>query len=282
MYTTLIDVATLARLSAETRLCLFDCRAELGNPAAARRGYEAGHIPGAIHLDLESDLSAPDDLSKGRHPLPQRDVLAAKLARAGLSSGMQAVVYDDQGGAYAGRAWWLLRWLGHDAVALLDGGIQAWEAAGLALESGSETPRTAGDFAAVPEPGGWISDVAEIERANGRPDPLVIDARTAERFAGAPHPLDTASGHVPGARSRFYRDNLGPDGRFKPAAELRRDFEGVLAGVAPEKVAMQCGSGVTACHNLLAMEIAGLRGARLWPGSWSEWTFDPRRPVSLD
>jgi thiosulfate/3-mercaptopyruvate sulfurtransferase len=282
MYKTLIDAATLARLPTETPVCLFDCRAELGNPAGARRNYEAGHLPGATHLDLETDLATLGDGSKGRHPLPDRAPLAVTLARAGLSAGMQAVVYDDQGGAYAARAWWLLRWLGHDAVAVLDGGIQAWEEAGFVLEPGVEQARQAGDFVAGPEPRGWICDVTEIERSAGSGHPLVIDARTAERFAGAPHPLDTVSGHVPGARSRFYRDNLGPDGRFKPAADLRRDFEAVLAGTAPDDVVAQCGSGVTACNNLLAMEVAGLPGARLWPGSWSEWTFDPKRPVSLD
>jgi len=282
MFTTLIDAEALSGLLAGPGAVLLDCRAVLGELGAGLRAFEGGHIPGAVHLDLESDLSGPPNGRNGRHPLPDRAKAAAAFAAAGLSAGQQAIAYDDQGGAYAGRCWWLLRWLGHDAVAVLDGGIQAWEAAGFALETGPACPRAPGSFTANVEPTGWIVTVEDVERGSASGHPRVIDARAADRFHGAPHPLDTASGHVPGARNRFYRENLGPDGRYKSAAALRAEYDALLAGEAPSDIAMQCGSGVTACHNLLAMEIAGLPGARLWPGSWSEWTSDPKRPVVLD
>lgn len=279
MYRTLVDADTLAAVGSEGRLALFDCRFNLADPNAGRAAFEAGHIPGATYLDLEHDLSAPASAEGGRHPLPDRQGFVARLRALGVRSGDQVVVYDDVGGSLAARAWWMLRWIGHEAVALLDGGLAAWTASGRALESGPGAPRPEGDIAVGAALAGTV-DTADIVAALGSDRLLVIDARTAARFAGEAHPLDAASGHIPGARNRFWGDNLVQNGRFKPAETLRAEFDCVLAGVAPDDVALQCGSGVTACHDLLAMEIAGLSGARLYPGSWSAWTADSARPIA--
>jgi thiosulfate/3-mercaptopyruvate sulfurtransferase len=279
MYRTLIDADELAAVASEGRLALFDCRFNLADPAAGRAAFEAGHIPGAAYLDLDHDLSAPASAEGGRHPLPDREAFAARLRGLGVQACDQVVVYDDVDGSLAARAWWMLRWIGHEAVAVLDGGVAAWAANGGALDTGPGVPRPEGDIAVGPALVGTV-DTADIVDALGSDRLLVIDARTAARFAGEPHPLDTASGHIPGARSRFWGDNLIQNGRFKPAETLRAEFGKVLDGVAPSHVALQCGSGVTACHDLLAMEIAGLGGARLYPGSWSAWTADPARPIA--
>ncbi|WP_404711372.1 sulfurtransferase [Sphingomonas sp. MMS24-J13] len=279
MYRTLVDVDALAVMVDEGRVALFDCRFHLNDPDAGRAAFEAGHIPEAEYLDLEHDLSAPASVEGGRHPLPDREGFAARLRTFGVRSGDQVVVYDDVGGSLAARAWWMLRWIGHEAVALLDGGLAAWAASGRALESGLGMPRPEGDIMVGPALVGTV-DTADIVAALGSDRLLVIDARTPARFAGKSHPLDTAAGHIPGARNRFWGDNLIQNGRFKPAEALRAEFDAVLAGVSPANVALQCGSGVTACHDLLAMEIAGLNGARLYPGSWSAWTGDPARPIA--
>jgi thiosulfate/3-mercaptopyruvate sulfurtransferase len=279
MYRTLIDPDALVTLASEARLELFDCRFNLADPDAGRAAFETGHIAGAAYLDLERDLSAPASVEGGRHPLPDRESFAARLRALGVRASDQVVVYDDAGGSLAARAWWMLRWIGHEAVALLDGGLAAWTASGRALEAGPGTPRREGDIAVRPALAGTV-DTADILAALDSDRLLVIDARTAARFAGEPHPLDTASGHIPGARNRFWGDNLIQNGRFKPAETLRAEFDAVLDGVALRDVALQCGSGVTACHDLLAMEIAGLSGARLYPGSWSAWTGDPSRPIA--
>jgi thiosulfate/3-mercaptopyruvate sulfurtransferase len=279
MFRTLIDPDALLVLAEEDRLALFDCRFNLADPAAGRAAFEAGHIPGAVYLDLEHDLSAPASAEGGRHPLPDREAFAARLRALGVQAGDQVVVYDDVGGSLAARAWWMLRWLGHEAVALLDGGLKAWADSGYVLEQGPGQRRPEGTIVAG-EPLVGTVDTADILAAIGTDRLLVIDARTAARFAGEPHPLDTASGHIPGARNRFFGDNLAADGRFKPAASLRAEFEAVLDGVSSAKVALQCGSGVTACHDLLAMEVAGLSGARLYPGSWSAWTANSAHPVA--
>lgn len=279
MYRTLVDADALAALVGEGQLALFDCRFNLNDPNAGRAAFDAGHIPGANYLDLEHDLSAPASVDGGRHPLPDRESFAARLRARGVRAGDQVIVYDDVGGSLAARAWWMLRWIGHEAVALLDGGIAAWTTSGRALESGPGPARSEGDIAVGAALVGTV-DTAEIVAALGTNRLLVIDARTAARFAGEPHPLDTASGHIPGARNRFWGNNLIHNGRFKPAETLRAEYDAVLDGVLPGGVALQCGSGVTACHDLLAMEIAGLRGARLYPGSWSAWTADSARPVA--
>jgi thiosulfate/3-mercaptopyruvate sulfurtransferase len=279
MFRTLIDADALAGLIGGDGLALFDCCFNLADPQAGARAFETGHISGAVYLDLERDLSAPPSAEGGRHPLPDREAFAARLRALGVKATDQVVVYDDVGGSLAARAWWMLRWLGHEAVAVLDGGLQAWTAGGRALEQGPARPRPEGGIIAG-EPLVATVGTADIFAALGTPELLVIDARTAARFAGEPNPLDAASGHIPGARSRFWGDNLGPDGRFKPAEMLRADFAALLDTTPLDRVVLQCGSGVTACHDLLAMEHAGLSGARLYPGSWSAWTADPTRPIA--
>ncbi|EON13359.1 sulfurtransferase [Pandoraea sp. SD6-2] len=259
---------------------IFDCRFDLANPAAGEAAYVDGHIFGAFYAHLERDLSGKTTGKNGRHPLPDRDALVRYLADCGLSNGQQAVAYDAQGGRYAARLWWLLRWLGHESVAVLDGGLQAWEAAGFKLDAAPPETPPAGDFSPG-EPLATTADAAAVERNLTSHERLVIDARAADRYRGENETIDPIGGHIPGAVNRCFEDNLGPDGRFKPAATLREAFMQVIGkDRQPERVISQCGSGVTACHNLLAMEVAGLHGASLYPGSWSEWCADKRRPVA--
>ena len=278
-FQTLIDAADLARLVEQGNVLVCDCRFDLGDAEAGRRDYRAGHIPGAVYVDLEQDLSAEPTGANGRHPLPDRVAFAARMAELGVTRTGLVVAYDNVGGYYASRLWWMLRWAGHGQVAVLDGGLQAWTGSGRALEPG-EAHSASGDFQASAEPRMPIADVEAIEANLSGGDLLVIDARTAERFAGAPHPLDMASGHIPGAGNRFWQNNLTSEGRFKPAAVLAAEFEALLDERLAGTIVHQCGSGVTATHNLLAMEVAGLPGSRLYPGSWSEWTSDPRRPIA--
>ena len=275
-FTTLVDGATLAAHLDDAGWRVFDCRHQLADPAAGEAAYTAGHLPGASFLHLDRDLSGPTTGGNGRHPLPDPQRLAARLAAAGVSNATQVVAYDDAGGMIAGRLWWLLRWLGHERVALLDGGIQGWQAAGRPLSRTVPQPAPA-VFAAAPRD--WVVDAETVLANLDGGELCVVDARSPDRFRGENETLDRVGGHIPGARNRFFRDNLDADGCFRPAAELRREFSALLAGVAPAQVVMQCGSGVSACHNLLAMEIAGLPGARLYAGSWSEWCSDPARPV---
>lgn len=275
-YTTLVDGATLAAHLDDPDWCLFDCRHQLSDPDAGAQAYAAGHLPGARFLHLDRDLSGPQTGSNGRHPLPDPQLLAARLAAAGVAHTTQVVVYDDAGGMIASRLWWLLRWLGHERVALLDGGIQGWQAAGRPLSRAVPQPAPA-VFAAAPRD--WVVDAETVLANLDGGELCVVDARSPDRFRGENETLDRIGGHIPGARNRFFRDNLDADGCFRPAAELRREFSALLAGVAPAQAVMQCGSGVSACHNLLAMEIAGQPGARLYAGSWSEWCSDPARPV---
>lgn len=279
-YTTLISAANLhERLAAAPgSVLVFDCRFDLVDPAIGEAAYAAGHIPGAQYLHLDRDLSGAKTGKNGRHPLPDRAALVNTLAARGLNEGQQVVAYDAQGGSYAARLWWLLRWLGHDSVAVLDGGLQAWEAAGYPLAQ--DVPQaTPGNFK-VGAPLQVTVDVQAVERNLSTHELLVIDARAADRYRGENETIDPVGGHIPGARNRFFKDNLGTDGRFKSAHTLRDDFTAVLAGKTPGHVVLQCGSGVTACHNALAMEIAGLHGAALYGGSWSEWCADPSRPVA--
>ena len=280
IFETILSVEDLkALIDAGDQPLILDCEFDLGDPNRGRVIYTQGHVPGALYLDLERDLSGLSTGQNGRHPLPVRTDFAATLRRLGLQQGQQIVLYDGNGGAYAARGWWMARWLGHHAVAVLDGGRQAWAAAGLPLEAGEVSPRDEGNFA-LAEPLVAEPVPADTVLANVSAGTLqVIDARDAQRFAGAPHPLDTASGHIPGATNRFFRDNLDEMGRMRPAQELAEAFQTALAGKAASDAVLQCGSGVTACHNALAMEIAGLTGARLYPGSWSEWTSDPLRPI---
>jgi len=280
-YQTLIDAADLARLVEQGDVLVCDCRFDLNDPESGRRDYGAGHVPGAVYVDLEQDLSGVPNGTNGRHPLPDRTAFAARMAELGATQIGLVVAYDTSGAYYASRLWWMLRWAGHGQVAVLDGGLGAWVKSGRALEQG-ENQAPAGDFQASAEPRMAISEVEEIEANLRDGELLVVDARTAERFAGAPHPLDTASGHIPGASNRFWQNNLTADGRFKPAETLAAEFQALLGERDPATTVHQCGSGVTATHNLLAMEIASLGGSRLYPGSWSEWTSDPRRPVAKD
>lgn len=274
---TIIAAADLADLlDGGADFFIADCEFDLGDPGKGRRVHAAGHIPGARYLHLDDDLAAAPDGTNGRHPLPDREVFAARMRALGLKRGQQVVAYDGTGNPYAARLWWMLKWLGHEAVAVLDGGRAAWIAAGLLLEAGDVAEGPEGDFVADAPLIAPPIDAAGVLANITTPDAQLLDARTPERFAGQPNPLDPVPGHVPGARCRFFRDNLTADGRFKASAELAADFAPLLDG---QPALLSCGSGVTACHNALAMEIAGLPGARLYPGSWSEWISDPARPV---
>lgn len=282
MYTTLIRAQDLARAlqgPQSDRFLVLDCGFELTDPRAGRRHYDAGHLPGAFHVHLEDTLSGPKTGRNGRHPLPDRAALAQALAALGVGPDTQVVAYDNAAGMYAARLWWLLRWIGHDAVAVLDGGVGAWQAAGLPLTTEAPAPRAAG--ALVARDGRQPTlDYAGLRAALAAQSRLVLDARAPDRYRGENETLDPIGGHIPGARNRFFRDNLGADGRFLPPAALREAFLAHLDGRAPDALVCQCGSGVTACHNLLALEIAGLPGAALYPGSWSEWSAQPGAPVA--
>jgi thiosulfate/3-mercaptopyruvate sulfurtransferase len=282
-FTTLIDAVSLLELAGEPRLAVIDCRFDLMDPEGGRREFLKGHIPGARYADLNKDLSAPITPKSGRHPLPSPQDFAAVLSRLGIGRASQVVAYDDAGGSFAARAWWLLRWLDHMSVAVLDGGLKAWIAAGGALESGEEKPLAAASHGGRIEPrsdDAAVIDTADIPAFLQDPEHLLVDARAPERYAGSVEPIDAVAGHIPGAVNQPFSANLAADGRFLPPAELRRLWEARLAGRRAQQVAAMCGSGVTACHNLLGLEIAGLRGAKLYAGSWSEWVRDPSRPVA--
>jgi len=276
VHTTLVDAATLAAHQGDAAWVVVDCRHDLAKPEAGEAAYAQGHIPGAVFLHLDRDLSSVKNGRNGRHPLPVVEALATRLGQVGIGPGIQVVAYDDCGGMMAGRLWWLLRWLGYEAVALLDGGLPAWTAGGGALTADIPQP-TSRTF--TPAPRDWVLSAAEVLDGLGQPGRLIVDARAPDRFRGENETIDPVGGHIPGARNRFFRDNLGADGRFKPASQLREEWLAALVGYTPEQVVHQCGSGVSACHNLLAMEIAGLPGSRLYAGSWSEWCVDPARPV---
>ena len=280
MFETLVNVADSESLIAQRRCRIFDCSFDLADPAAGRAAFVAEHLPTARYLHLDEDLSAPAG-PRGRHPLPDAGTLAAKLRDAGLEDGQQVIAYDNAGGPYAARLWWLLRWMGHRAVAVLDGGIQAWTAAGLPLERGDPGPASPGNFVASAPRSDLTVDAAAVLANLSAPEFLVVDARAGQRFRGEVLMMDAVAGHIPGARNRPFKDNLDAGGGFKPAATLAAEFDAVLDGQASAAVVLQCGSGVTACHNALALEVAGRPGARLYPGSWSEWVTDPTRPVAL-
>jgi thiosulfate/3-mercaptopyruvate sulfurtransferase len=303
-YTTLIGVEQLQALRAAHRPCMvFDCSFDLMHPDAGRRLYEGLHIPGAVRADLEQHLSAPHGLpdahgrvvvahesgrpaSGGRHPLPDREKFAAWLSSVGFSNDMQAVVYDRNGANYCGRLWWMLKWAGHDAVAVLDGGLQAWQAAGCdtagtapeATRRAVEPSHFQSNFQLGP-PLRTLVDAGAVAAALGQPAQTVVDARAPARYRGETEPLDPVAGHIPGALNRPFGQNLQADGRFKPAAQLREEFDTLLAGRDPGGVVHQCGSGVSAVPNLLAMELAGYAPTALYAGSWSDWCSDASRPV---
>jgi len=278
MKSTLISAAELAALP-PGEVLIVDCRKDLADPAKGWRDYEAGHVPGAVFAELDTDLS---DLSRqsqglGRHPLPSAAAFSAVLGRWGWRPGLQMVAYDAASGALAAaRLWWLLRYTGQRAVAVLDGGFAAWQAVGLPAEN-AEPQRAATTVAVQFDPAQAVLDHAALHAA---PAPLLLDARASPRYRGDTEPLDPVAGHVPGARNRPFADNLAADGHFKSVAALKSDFLAVLGTRQPSEVVHMCGSGVTACHNLLAMEHAGLTGSRLYAPSWSGWVSDRSRPVA--
>ena len=280
MHTTLIEAADLAKHVTDADWVILDCRHDLLNPDAGRDGFAIGHIQNAQFANVDTDLSGPktgaDGKFHGRHPLPDRAVLIETLRSWGINDNTQVVAYDAHGGMFASRVWWLLRWIGHSAVAVLDGGLAAWQSAGLPLVTPVAT-RPHGNIAEKPTLTRTVS-VAEVVDNLASKGRTVVDARAPDRFRGENETIDPVGGHIPGAKNRFFKDNLGADGRFKPGPQLKQEFA-PLFDTAPHAI-MQCGSGVTACHNLLAMEVAGLHGAALYPGSWSEWCSDPARPVA--
>ena len=281
-FTTLISAAELGARLDDANTVIIDCRHDLANLAAGRAGYAIGHIAGAWFADMESDLSgAKYDATgafRGRHPLPEPDALIATLRAWGINDDTQVVAYDAHGGMYAARLWWLLRWVGHAAVAVLDGGLAAWQAQGLALTDAQPAPLASSGTISLGTPLVGTVSVDEVLASLAGAELTVVDARAPDRFRGENETIDPVGGHIPGARNRFFKDNLQADGRFKSAEELRADFAPLVDDVA--RAVMQCGSGVTACHNLLALEVAGRSGARLYPGSWSQWCADPARPVA--
>ena len=269
-----MDVASLAKAMGDPDLVLLDVRHDLKDPEIGPRRHREGHLPGALHAHVDRDLSAPIRPGTGRHPLPDVDDFVATASRWGVGDGVQVVCYDDWGGAWASRAWWLLRYYGHREVAVLDGGIQAWQAEGHALSTTEPAPKPR----RFPGRPGSMPTVTTWDLLTRQPRCLV-DARAPERYRGDVEPIDPVGGHIPHARNVPFSGNTGPDGRFLPPDALRARYEAALAGLAPKDAAFYCGSGVTAPHDILAMEIAGLPGAALYPGSWSEWVRNPMRPV---
>ncbi|PWF49243.1 sulfurtransferase [Massilia glaciei] len=281
MHTTLITATELASHLVDPKWVLVDCRHDLANLNAGREGYAIGHLPNARFADTETALSGAkrgaDGRFRGRHPLPERADLLATLRGWGIDDDSQVVAYDAHGGMFAARLWWLLRWMGHPAVAVLDGGMAAWQADGHPLTPELPVARAG----AISERAPLVQTVSvdEVLANIGSGERVVVDARSADRFRGENETMDPVGGHIPCAKNRFFKDNLQPDGTFKSGEQLRADFAPLLAD--PKAAVMQCGSGVTACHNLLALDVAGLPGAALYPGSWSEWCADPMRPVAM-
>ena len=280
-FTTLISAAELTQHLNNPSFIILDCRAELTDPAAGAAAFANAHIPGAQHANLDVDLSdksrGPHGEFRGRHPLPDPAVFIETLRHWGVYPNSQVVVYDAHGGMFAARLWWMLRWVGHHGVALLDGGLQAWQASGGAMTAElMSRPRGSITLQTSLTPVVSVDDVVANLKQAAR---LVIDARAPDRFRGENETIDPVAGHIPGAKNRWFKENLQADGCFKSAEALRADFSALIH--SPDTTIAQCGSGISACHNLLAMEIAGLPGAALYPGSWSEWSSDPSRPVAF-
>jgi thiosulfate/3-mercaptopyruvate sulfurtransferase len=292
MHTHLISAEELKALQAGgAPLMVFDCSFDLMNTAAGEEQYRAAHIPGAVYAHLDTALSDqgvvdaagkhhphPDAASGGRHPLPSREKFAMWLSSVGFANDMQAVVYDRSGGSYCGRLWWMLKWLGHDAVAILDGGLKAWQAAGGEVTDRAEPSHFQSNFE-LRAPLRALVSTADVLGSLGKRTRTVVDARAAPRYRGEVEPLDPVAGHIPGALNRPFAENFDADGRFKQPAQLKADFEKVLGGRDPATVVHHCGSGVTSVPNLVAMELAGFAPTALYAGSWSEWCSDPKRPV---
>jgi thiosulfate/3-mercaptopyruvate sulfurtransferase len=280
-FTTLIEPALLAAHLQDPSWVIVDCRHDLLDVNAGRAAYAAGHVPGAIFADIETELSGAkrgaDGVFRGRHPLPEKEAFIELLRAWGVNDDTQVVAYDAHGGMFAARLWWMLRWAGHAAVAVLDGGLPAWQGAGQTVTTEAKPVRARGSVQARAA----LTTTVDVEAVlhnvehGGR---TVVDARAPDRFRGENETIDPVGGHIPGAKNRFFKDNLQADGRFKAPQQLKAEL-GVAVG-DPNTAIMQCGSGVTACHNLLALEVAGLPGAALYPGSWSEWSADPKRAVA--
>ncbi|MBX9903028.1 MAG: sulfurtransferase [Burkholderiales bacterium] len=277
-YSNLVSAEQTAAHLDDPQWVICDCRHDLANHSAGYKAYRAGHIPGARFLHLDVDLSGPKTGLTGRHPLPHPATFCLRLGALGISNNTQVVAYDETGGVYASRLWWMLRWVGHSKVAVLDGGWQAWTKAGLPVTVAQPAvePTTFNGKAQTQIAVDSAQLLANLQDRKS----LVVDARSSDRYRGENETLDPVAGHIPGAVNRFFKHNLEADGRFKAPVVLKQEFGTVLDGHAPDTIVHQCGSGVTACHNLLAMEVAGLAGSRLYPGSWSEWVSDRRRPVA--
>ena len=274
---TLISTAALALHLDDPAYVIVDCRAKLDDLDWGTREHLSAHIPGAVHADLTRDLSGPKTGTNGRHPLPDPAVLAQTFGRFGIASGVQVVAYDQENGMFASRLWWMLRWLGHDAVAVLDGGFKKWIAEGRPLQSGDMQP-TARRFQGAPRPEMTV-DVNDVAAHLNAAGPRLVDARAPERYRGDTEPIDKVGGHIPGARNHFFQWNLDDAGLFRTPEDLRAKIASSVGDVPADRIVCYCGSGVTACHNLLAFEHAGLKGAKLFAGSWSEWSSDPSRPI---
>lgn len=274
MFTTLISAADLAAHLGQPDWVILDCRFDLANPDAGASQFAAGRVPGARYVHLDLHLSGTKTGSNGRHPLPSVEQMAERFGALGIGAGTQVVAYDADSGMYAARLWWMLRFMGHDRVAVLDGGFARWTAEGHPTTT-APAPTTTATFEARPRTD-WRLSVDEV--AHGV-DGLLVDARSPERFRGVNETIDPVGGHIPGACNYFFQQNLNDDKTFKSPEALRAQWQATLGGRPAHEVVMYCGSGVTACHNLLALEVAGLSGARIFPGSWSEWSANPARPV---
>jgi thiosulfate/3-mercaptopyruvate sulfurtransferase len=274
MYKTLIDVETLAKNLEKPDWVIVDCRFSLADTAVGYQNYQSAHIPGAVYAHLDDDLSGPPVTDHGRHPLPTPQRLAQLFSRLGIDEMSQVVAYDDAGGMIASRLWWMLRYMGHDGVAVLDGGWQAWQAADLPTQSGIER-NDAAQFSGRPQPK-WVVTLNEVAG-----QPLLIDSRGPERYRGEIEPLDPQPGHIPGAQNLPYEEHLDEHGRFRPSDEMKAELTAVLGDKSGEAATFYCGSGVSACVNLLAMAHVGLGNGRLYVGSWSEWSSDPERPIAI-
>jgi thiosulfate/3-mercaptopyruvate sulfurtransferase len=275
---TIVSTDELAAHLDDPQWVVFDCRFTLTDPGAGQTAYVQAHIPGARYAHLDNDLSSPKNEHSGRHPLPDPAALAEKLGQWGVGEHTQVVVYDDSFGAIAVRLWWLLRWLGHDAVALLDGGLPKWQREGKPMTPQVPDMRPT-IFSARPNHAMWV-DAQDVRKALEHKQAILLDARAEVRFTGDREPIDPVAGHIPGAINLPFEDNLDLGGNLLPPAALRKFYQGILQGHPASQVIHMCGSGITACHNILAMEMAGLTGAKLYPGSWSEWISDPTRPIA--
>jgi thiosulfate/3-mercaptopyruvate sulfurtransferase len=275
MFTTLIDTDSLIDAHDNLDWLIFDARYDLSDKNAGRQAYLQGHIPGAIYVDLHEDLSRFPATNKGRHPLPAAETMNTLFSELGIHSGMQVIIYDNISGAFAARLWWMLRHMQHKNVAVLDGGWQSWLAAEGPINGDNET-RSESQFNNLPLERDLI-DIEQVQAAS-----LLIDSREPARYRGESEPIDKAAGHIPGALNRFWKENISENGCFKEKRQLKQEFEEIFGSTPPEDSVFYCGSGVTACHNLLAAVHVGLALPKLYAGSWSEWSSDPNKPIATD